>query len=122
MADGPYYLCWDGESPTGFVAFVTSKASHFVELEVDEIVSILPGEEGPGLRLPEHREHYLGCMIKWDSCSHFHFGEIEGDRRNAYLHLCGADAYQRHCRLLKELYALAFRLMGREPEPGEAWT
>jgi len=69
----------------------------------------------------EH-EPYLECMIKWDSCSHIHFGEPEGNPggRNGYLHFCGVDDFKNHALLLEALYRMAFREMGREPEDGEA--
>lgn len=85
---------------------------------VDEVTTW--GEDGS----PIEFEPYLHCTIKWDSCSHFRFGEpASGPRgnRDGYLHLCGADDFRRHVELMAELYRLAFERMGREPEPGERW-
>lgn len=73
---------------------------------------------------PSDHEPYLSCMIKWDSCSHFHFGEPRTDPRegrDGYLHLCGVDDFKNHAIILEALYRMAFREMGREPEPGEVW-
>lgn len=71
---------------------------------------------------PAEFEPYLRCVIKWDSCSHFHFGKpAEGNGRDGYLHLCGVDDLRRHVALIEEVYHLAFERMGREPEPDEHW-
>ena len=63
----------------------------------------------------EEAQPYLIATIKWDSCSHFDFGE------GGYLHLCGVDAFKDHIKLLEFLYKRAFELMGRNPEPDEEW-
>lgn len=60
-------------------------------------------------------EQYLRATIKWDGCSHFTFGDRNGD---GYLHLCGPTAYRAHADLVCHLYRRAFELMGREPEDG----
>lgn len=80
------------------------------QASVDEVTSW--GEDDA----PAGFEPYLDCLIKWDGCSHVWFGEptSEGDR-TGYLHLCGADDFRKHVALMTELYALAFRRMGREP-------
>jgi hypothetical protein len=97
--------------PDGFPQFratVEELASHWVEFSVREIVGYEEGDKakplfdhpdsGPG-------EIYLSATIKWDGCSHVNFGE-EG-----YLHLCGAESWQRHCRLMEWLYKSAIELL-----------
>jgi hypothetical protein len=68
-------------------------------------------------------ELYLTCYIKWDSCSHFWFGEKEEEGgQNGYLHICGAEYYKNHVDLMNYLYYLAFKRMGREPyDEREKW-
>lgn len=69
---------------------------------------------------PYEVEPYLRCLIKWDSCSHFYFGETPDDG-DGYIHMCGINSYRDHVALLKYLYELAFKTMGREPLDGEKW-
>ena len=70
---------------------------------------------------PAQFERYATATIKWDSCSHINFGEYPG-HHDGYLHMCGVQYFRNHVRLVGELYELAFRYMGRDPLPGEAWT
>ena len=60
-------------------------------------------------------EKYLHGFIKWDSCSHFYFGD-EG-----YLHLCGVYNIKKHCELLEYLYKRNFELKGEPPMDDENW-
>jgi len=46
---------------------------------------------------------YLSGFIKWDGCSEFKFDS----------HLCGAEAFKKHCALLRYIYLRAPELMGR---------
>lgn len=65
---------------------------------------------------PVEFEDYLSCYIKWDSCSHFYFGEKDEEgNRDSYLHVCGAQYYRDHIEIMQYLYKLAFEQMGREP-------
>jgi len=69
---------------------------------------------------PLDPELYLSCYIKWDSCSHFYFGEEdEANNPSGYLHICGVEYYKQHIQLLEHLYKRAFEVMGREPLEGE---
>lgn len=77
--------------------------------EVDEISAW--GEDEAST--PAEFERYLHCTIKWDSCSTFNF--------ESGLHLCGAQDYRNHARLMRELYTMAFKYMGREPQADEVW-
>lgn len=58
-------------------------------------------------------EPYLKCLIKWDSCSHITFEN--------QLHFCGVQDFKLHVLLMRELYTMAFRYMGREPQSDEIW-
>lgn len=80
--------------------------------KVEEIISW----SADGKNEPRESEDYLSCYIKWDSCSHFWFGDLDkDDNHNAYLHICGAQYYRNHYELMRYLYDLAFKEMGREP-------
>lgn len=57
-------------------------------------------------------EVYLSGFIKWDSCSHFYFGE----NGESYLHLCGQQAIPNHNKLMAYIFNRAFELMHRTPE------
>ena len=63
------------------------------------------------------KEKYIEGSIKWDSCSHFWFGD-----EDKYLHLCGVEDFQKHVQLMEFLYKKAFELMGRKPLDGEEWS
>lgn len=76
----------------------------------------------PDTKEPYEPELYLSCYIKWDSCSHFYFGEKDEEGNpDGYLHLCGVEHYKRQAELLAYLYKRAFEEMGREPLEGEEW-
>jgi len=66
----------------------------------------------PESKMPCTCELYLRAYIKWDSCCHFHFGDEDG-----YLHLCGAEHIKQHFAIIKRVYAKAFEVMGKLPEP-----
>lgn len=83
----------------------------FVRFQVDEV----SGWDGDTWE-PADFERYLSGSVKWDSCSHFNFGDTDG-----YLHLCGVRDFRNHVALMEFLYRLAFEAMGREPEDGEKW-
>lgn len=63
-----------------------------------------------------NKEKYLEGSIKFDSCSHFWFGD-----EDKYLHLCGAEDFERHILLMQFVYKKAFELMGRSPLAGQEW-
>jgi hypothetical protein len=105
-----------GDRETFRVTLHERTGESWFEADVDEVISW----EMDGT--PAEFEPYLSCVIKWDSCSHFHFGGLaDHGQRDGYLHLCGVQDFRKHVTLLRELYALAFEVMGREPEPDETW-
>lgn len=65
---------------------------------------------------------YLTCLIKWDSCCHFYFGETLDETAHGYIHMCGVHDLMKHAHVMRELYVWAFQLMGREPSDGEEWA
>lgn len=81
------------------------------------------GWEADGSKTPVDLELYLSCYIKWDSCSHFNFGEENKEgNSDGYLHICGAEYYKQHVDLMNYLYHLAFEQMGIEPyDEAENW-
>jgi hypothetical protein len=67
------------------------------------------------------KELYLKAYIKWDSCSHFWFGDNDKDNPG-YIHICGVNSYVKHISLMRWLYKKAFELMDRDPYgEGENW-
>ena len=111
----------------GFTVVWNRVEEHFVECCVYEVFSIDDkgvkyyehiGKDGEieGKKDLETAEKYLTATIKWDSCSHFNFGDKDG-----YIHICGAHFYQEHIKLMRWLYNRAFELMGRKPQRGEEW-
>lgn len=100
----------------GFLVIVESKSEHTISLRVERINGMDSDLEGPGKAFPEDRELYLKGFIKWDSCCHFNFGQEDG-----YIHLCGVESLKQHCWLIEQLYKLAFKLMGRDPDPEDVW-
>jgi hypothetical protein len=119
----------DGELPV-FRVTVVPHLPQFADTSFEAVVDIVTSwEDNEHYKPPTHSaaefEPYLRCTIKWDSCSHFWFGQTEKDaphKRDGYLHLCGVLDFQRHVLLMKELYDLAFKRMNRSPEPDEVWT
>lgn len=96
----------------GFVVHVKRQdiSKAFVNFKVEEIISRL--EDGSIYET----EDYLECTIKWDSCSHFDFGD------KGYIHICGYDSYKKHIQLMEWLYKKAFELMEREPyDESDKW-
>jgi len=93
------------EDTTGFSATVESVSGWDVDTDA-----------------PADFEPYLKCLIKWDSCSHFYFGEDPEDG-DGYIHMCGVRSYKEHIALVEFLYRLAFGQFGmnRLPMDGEEW-
>lgn len=74
------------------------------------------GDDGPMFYDPndnsEAGARLFSAWIKWDGCSHFNFGEGEGDERtDGYLHLCGREGYDVLARCLVACWNHARRLM-----------
>jgi len=93
--------------------------SHAVAHAAFKVEAILGYEEDEATgeyTKPHEVEFYLECLIKWDSCCHFTFGEGDG-----YLHLCGVYSLFDHAVLIQHLYETAFELMGEGPEDGQEW-
>jgi len=44
-------------------------------------------------------DKYIKGYIKNDGCSHIWFGSEDG-----YLHLCGKDFFEQHCKILNAIY------------------
>lgn len=117
----------DARGRSGFRVTIDDPGE-FRETSFTASVDAVTGWTEGGIAVAEH-EPYLHCMIKWDSCSHFHFGEPkpptgkpgEDGYRDGYLHFCGVDDFKNHALLLEALYRIAFREMGREPREGEEW-
>ena len=91
---------------------------------VDEVMGWMSDDHLKASDEPSDFEPYLTCLIKWDSCSHFNFGrptDVAG-ARDGYLHFCGVQDFQLHAMLIRALYDMAFKHMGRDPQPDEVWV
>jgi hypothetical protein len=96
---------------------ITAKScEYYAKFEVDEIGGYEYEDATDDYTKPCNMERYLVCTIKWDSCSHFTFGD-----ENGYLHICGVNAFVDHVVLVKHLYEKAFDLMGQQPSYRNEW-
>lgn len=110
------HIIYEGKRPI-FVVTIKQHKNTLCEFDVEEVIAWTEENE------IYNTEDYLSLTVKWDSCSHLTIGEEIDNRgrRDGYLHLCGAESFKNHCRLLKELYNLAFEKMERKPQKGEEW-
>ncbi|WP_063042216.1 MULTISPECIES: hypothetical protein [Nocardia] len=118
MSDQVEYLSLDGSEWPNFRVTTTSPPE--TESLWHCLVESIGAWEDDGTPVEEYIERYLTATIKWDSCSHFVFGDAEDNL--GYLHICGVRYFQLHALLMKELYRMAFEHMGKEPLPYEDWT
>ena len=49
-------------------------------------------------------EDYMSGYVKWDGCSHVWFGEEDNGNRDGYLHLCGKEQWELHCKMMVAVY------------------
>lgn len=83
---------------------VTHRSSHTISGTVEEITSWA----GDGSWAPGESELYLKFYMKWDGCCHVWFGEEDEEgKQDGYLHLCGADSWDKHIALMRWLYKWA---------------
>jgi hypothetical protein len=94
---------------------------YHVDFTVEEVIwmpefledgTVAWGWDGSGKPLPrseEATELYVRGFIKWDTCSHFYFGEKSNP---GYLHLCGPEGIKLHTDLLLHLYEACLSRMG----------
>lgn len=83
---------------------VTDRSSYTISGKVEEITSW----EWDEAWIPGDSELYLTFYMKWDGCCHVWFGEEdEGGKQNGYIHLCGAESWDRHVALMRWLYKWA---------------
>ncbi|MED1125178.1 hypothetical protein [Bacillus atrophaeus] len=94
-----------------FLVTIEAK-EHVANILVEEVVS-RDVENNDVLE----KEKYLEGSIKFDSCSHFWFGD-----EDRHLHLCGVEDFERHILLMQFIYKKSFELMGRPTLPDEEWT
>lgn len=93
-----------------FRVTVTSRSKVRISGHVDEVVAW-----DPDTHEPLEFGRYLAFYLKWDGCGHVWFGNQSG-----YLHLCGASAWEKHNRLMAELFEWARAHFGATTEPGGA--
>lgn len=100
---GPHHAKWFKLTVTNKLT-VTDTKTHSVSATVEEVVAW--DEDGSPLEF----QPYLKCAMKWDGCSHLWFGD-EG-----YLHICGAECFEKHLFLIKELYRWAEKSIPMEKQ------
>ncbi len=106
VAQSTLSLC-DPDGFPQFIATIEKSESHYVEFSVREVQGFENGDKDkPIFDVSEvGPEVYLRATIKWDGCSHVNFGE------GGYLHICGAEAWKHHCRLMEWLYKSACEML-----------
>lgn len=78
-------------------------SQYYISGSIDEIVSWQSDSYTPA-----QFEPYMDFSMKWDGCCHVHFGDKdESGNHDGYLHLCGAGDWDKHIRLMRELYIWA---------------
>lgn len=97
-----------GDEWIHFVLDITEVEDHYAKYELREVVSWTADNE------PIETEEYLDGYIKWDGCSHVNIGD------DGYLHLCGADYWKRHCKVMEWVYKEVSKLIERFEED-EVW-
>ena len=55
---------------------------------------------------PRQAERFVAGSVKWDGCSHVRFGD-----ENAYIHMCGREAFKKLATVLPEIYERCGELM-----------
>lgn len=96
-------LLRDSEGNISFLIKIEENVDYGMFFQVEEVQSW-------GANGPLDCELYLSGLIKWDGCSHLHFGGSEGETGKnipGYLHLCGKFHFEKHCLMMKALYELA---------------
>ena len=99
-----------------FILNVVKIEEHFAQIEVLE-VSSWTGDES---KEPLDPEPYFEATIKWDGCSHVHFGGIVNGSRDGYLHVCGVTLWKQHCRVMEWAYKETTKLI-KAMSPDELW-
>jgi hypothetical protein len=82
---------------------VTERSSHTISGTVEEVTAWNMDNTAADFAL------YLTFYMKWDGCCHVWFGEKEDGKQDGYLHLCGANCWEKHIFLMAELYRWAER-------------
>lgn len=101
-------LVVDADGTPNFLLWVSEKRSHSITVEVYEVMGLVGKfSDSQDFTEPSDVELYLTAYIKWDGCSHVWFGEEEKGTPTGYLHLCGKWCWNKHTRLMYELWDFA---------------
>ena len=88
-----------------FLLKITDETDYFINFEVYEVTGWYEDKDTKEWTIPSGFELYLTATIKWDGCAHFWFGEKDDNGvRDGYIHLCGKDCFDKHIKLIQELY------------------
>ena len=108
-----YYAIKDGKF-WQFRVTIAEQDEYRITFNVEEIVSHGISYLNDPFRIdgPCEFEQYIHASIKWDGCSHVHYGnEFEPKpgttKYNGYHHLCGAGEWIKHIMLMKLLWDYA---------------
>lgn len=55
---------------------------------------------------PRQAERFIAGSVKWDGCSHVTFGD-----EDAYIHMCGREAFDKLATVLPQIYERCGELM-----------
>ena len=102
---------------TIFILNVVKLEEHYAKIEVLQVSSWT----GDDSKEPLDPQPYFEATIKWDGCSHVHFGGIENGRRDGYLHVCGVTLWKQHCRVMEWAYKETTKLI-KAMSPDELWV
>ncbi len=96
-----------------FELTVTAKYDSAIDFQVEEITSWNDSER----KEPCDKRLYLKGCIKWDGCSHIHFGDGDG-----YIHLCGVDAWKEHVAAMQWIYESVSAIIGKDFDQTRKWS
>ncbi|RLI38827.1 hypothetical protein DRO66_00635 [Candidatus Bathyarchaeota archaeon] len=95
-----------------FLETEVAESGCFVNFTVYEVESWA----ADGTKEPTDMHHYLSGCVKWDGCSHLTFGDED---KEGYHHFCGKVYWDRHVKLMQELYPILVIMVPRyDPEVG----
>lgn len=92
-------LLKDSEDYIQFFIEMEKDVAYSMNFKVYEVGGWMCDEDNT----PTDLELYVHGTIKWDGCSHVYFGG-DFDNPNGYLHLCGKDYWEKHNKVMTEIF------------------
>jgi len=103
----------DEEGLAQFLLKITEETDYCICFEVYEVSAWKEDPKTKRYTVPCDVELYLTATIKWDGCSHFWFGEEEDGKQDGYIHLCGKCCFDKHVKLIQELFEFGSKRIKR---------